>query len=196
MEPKIDRRIKKTRLALKNAYLDLVEQYSDKEITVLMITQHADVNRSTFYTHYSNKNEFLDEILYDVLDGLKTAILKPFANKQKIHVNKLAPTTITIFEYIEKNKRIFRALYVENESFKNELENLFYRIFTEDIHIETKSFIGEANYDIFLHYQTNATLGLIFFWIENNFKHPATYMMDQLTTFSNTQVIYLKKQFG
>ncbi|MBR2565158.1 MAG: TetR/AcrR family transcriptional regulator [Paenibacillus sp.] len=193
MELKIDRRVKKTKLSLKRAYLELIEQYSEQEITVSMIAQYADLNRATFYAHYSNKEEFLEEALCELLEGLREAVLSPFEDNNRINVNTLAPTTVQIFEYIEYNKRIFYALYNSHSDFEKRLEELFYYIFSKDILIEMKSTMGKINYDMFLHYQSKATLGLIFYWIQGNFQYPAKFMMDQLTIFSNTQVINLKK---
>jgi len=193
MDHKIDRRVKKTKSSLKNAYIDLLEHYSEDEITVSMIAQYGDLNRATFYAHYSNKEEFLEESLYDVLEGLREAIISPFVNKNTIKVNTLAPTTVQIFQYVEENKKIFYALYTSHSDFKKRLEELFYHIFSIDVFIDMKSTIGELNYEMFLHYQSNATLGLIFYWIQNKFEYSAEYMMEQLTIFSNTQVIDLKK---
>lgn len=190
---KIDRRIKKTKNSLKNAYIELIKQYAEHEITVSMIAQYADINRATFYAHYSNKEEFLEEALCEVLEGLRKAILTPFENKNRINVNSLAPTTVRIFEYIEKNNRIFYALYTSHTNFEKRLEELFFHIFSEDIKIEMTSTMGKVNYEMFLHYQSKATLGLIFYWIQGNFQYSAEYMMEQLTIFSNTQVNNLKK---
>jgi AcrR family transcriptional regulator len=188
-----DRRIKKTRLALKNAYIDLLEKYTEDQITVVMITQYADVNRATFYDHFSNKSDLLEEILCDVGEGLKEEILAPFKEKNTIKIQTLTPTTVRIFEYIEKHKKAFHALYMSHPVFKQQMEELFFEIFSKDIRMELQSEVGEVNYEMFLHYQTNATLGLIFFWIQNNF-HSATYMMEQLTILSNTKVINLRGQ--
>lgn len=193
MEIKIDRRVKKTKRSLRNAYIDLIEQFPEHAITVSMIAQYADLNRATFYAHYSNKEEFYEEILYDLLEGLREAILSPFEKNNRINVNTLAPTTVQIFEYIEKNKRIFYAMYTSHSEFNKRLEELFHHIFSKDIFIEVKSPIGIVHYETFLHYQTNATLGLIFSWIQGKFKFSAEFMMEQLTIFSNTQVIGLKK---
>src|SRR5690606_4887598 len=190
---KIDRRIKKTKAALKKAYIILMEQFTDQEITVSMIAQYAELNRSTFYTYYSNKEELLEEILCDVLEGLKSAIMLPSHVSETINVNKQAPTTVLIFEYIESKKRVFYALYHGHVEFKTRLEQLFYALFSEDIKMEMQSPIGEVNYDMFLRYQTNATLGLIYYWIENNFSYSTKFMMDQLTVFSNTQIINLRR---
>jgi AcrR family transcriptional regulator len=193
MKPKIDRRVKKTIDSLRNAYLDLIEQYAEQDITVSMITQYADVNRATFYAHYSNKEEFLEESLCDVLEGFKEAILSPFEEQEKINVNTIAPTTIQIFDYIEKNRRVFYAMYASHSDFKKRLELLFYNVFSEDIRIEVQSRMGKINYEMFLHYQTSATLGLIFYWIQCNFQYSKKFMMEQLTVLSNTQVVDLKR---
>ncbi|WP_010095469.1 TetR/AcrR family transcriptional regulator [Ornithinibacillus scapharcae] len=194
MEPKVDKRIKKTKRSLRNAYIELMEKYAEDEITVSMIAQYADLNRATFYAHYSNKEEFLQEALCELLEGFREAILTPFKASNRINVNSLAPTTVQIFEYIEKNQRIFYALYTGHTGFKKHLEELFYDIFSNDILIETESPFGKkVDYEMFLHYQSSATLGLIYYWIQGNFQFSAEVMMEQLTILSNTQVIDLKK---
>lgn len=188
MKLKLDRRVKKTKQALRNAYIDLIEKYRIDEITVLMITQYADLNRATFYAHYSNKEEFLEESLSELLEGFRNAILSPFEESTRINVNSLAPTTIQIFDYIEKNKRIFYAMYKSHADFEKQVKEFFYEVFSRDIILEIRSDLGEVDYEMFLHYQSNATLGLIFYWIQSNFQYTSQYMMEQLTIFSNTQV--------
>ncbi len=158
-----------------------------------MIAQHADLNRATFYAHYSNKEEFLEEAVDELLEGFRKAILEPFQIDTNINVKSQAPTTVEIFDYIEENKRAFYALYLGHAEFKTRLQELFYSIFSEDILIELETAHGEINYDMFLHYQSNATLGLIFYWIQGNFKYTKEFMMEQLTILSNAQVIELKK---
>ncbi|MBN4948821.1 TetR family transcriptional regulator, partial [Staphylococcus aureus] len=48
----IDRRIRKSQVAMRNAFIELLHQHQLEEITVQQIADLADVNRSTFYTHY------------------------------------------------------------------------------------------------------------------------------------------------
>ncbi|WP_342429588.1 TetR/AcrR family transcriptional regulator [Neobacillus sp. FSL H8-0543] len=193
MDERTDRRIKRTRSALKNAYIQLLERFSDEKITVLMITQYANVNRATFYCHFSNKPELLKEMLYDVLEGLKNAILTAFKNEKIIKVSGVTPTTIGIFDYIEKNKKIFHALYFGHEDFKHHVEELFINIFSDNIHMDIESPMGKVNYEMYIHYQTSATLGLIFYWIQTDFQFPSTFMIEQLTMLTNTEVINLRK---
>lgn len=193
MEINVDRRVRKTKKALVNAYVKLVEEYSEEDITVSMIAQYADVNRATFYGHYSNKEEFLEETLCEVLENLRTAIMLPLKTKNRIKVDKLPSTTVQIFNHIEKNKKIFYALYTSHSDFKKRMQELFYSIFSKDITLELQPTETAINYDMFLHYQSNATLGLIFYWLDTECEHSAEFMMAQLTAFSNTKVVDLRK---
>ena len=54
-----DRRVRRTRHRLKEALLSLIEERSYDRITVADITHHADVGRSTFYSHFDSKEELL-----------------------------------------------------------------------------------------------------------------------------------------
>ena len=62
-----DRRVRRTRHRLKEALLQLIEERSYDGITVAEITQHADVGRSTFYSHFDSKEELL-------FDGFEAAL--------------------------------------------------------------------------------------------------------------------------
>jgi AcrR family transcriptional regulator len=189
---KQDRRMRRTRTALQNAYLQLMKNYKEHEITVSMITDEADINRATFYTHFSNKEDFLEEMLFELLAGLENAILRAFDHQNKIKIAKLTPTTKELFLYIEDNKQAFFALSMSHRDFEKRVETLFHHIFTKKIYIETKSPLDEIDYDIFIHYQTKATLSLLNYWIKSNFSYSKEFMMDKLTLLSNTQITSLE----
>ncbi len=58
----LDRRQKKTRQAIQNALLTLMREKPMNKITVSELAATADVNRKTFYNHYSNIQEVRDEL--------------------------------------------------------------------------------------------------------------------------------------
>ena len=64
----MDRRIKKTKDNIKKTYMSLLSNKSCNEINVVDIVNKADINRSTFYFHYSSMNELMDEIENDVIN--------------------------------------------------------------------------------------------------------------------------------
>ena len=49
-----DRRIRKTRAVLKSSLLSLMKEKSVKHITVKELCDKADINRGTFYLHYTD----------------------------------------------------------------------------------------------------------------------------------------------
>lgn len=59
VQEKKDRRTKKTRQVLRAALLALVKEKRYHEISVQDIIERADVARSTFYTHYVDKDDLL-----------------------------------------------------------------------------------------------------------------------------------------
>ncbi|RZU41422.1 TetR/AcrR family transcriptional regulator [Edaphobacter modestus] len=58
-----DPRIRRTRQALQGALRNLMQQKSFDEISVQDITEAADVNRATFYDHYTDKFSLLDAMV-------------------------------------------------------------------------------------------------------------------------------------
>jgi hypothetical protein len=66
----MDRRIKKTKDNIKKTYMSLLSNKSCNEINVVDIVNKADINRSTFYFHYSSMNELMDEIENDVINKI------------------------------------------------------------------------------------------------------------------------------
>jgi AcrR family transcriptional regulator len=62
-----DRRVRKTRTQLSDALASLVHEKPYDEIVVKEILARADVGRSTFYTHYRDKDELLERCLGDLL---------------------------------------------------------------------------------------------------------------------------------
>ena len=58
-----DPRILRTRNLIKNAFLELVKEKDFESISVTDISQKATINRSTFYSHFVDKYELLEELI-------------------------------------------------------------------------------------------------------------------------------------
>lgn len=74
MNPKsVDRRIQRTRRALRDALLALLVERGWDDLSVQDICTRADVGRSTFYLHFPSKEELLVGSLDDLRRGLSAA---------------------------------------------------------------------------------------------------------------------------
>ncbi|MDO4555113.1 MAG: TetR family transcriptional regulator [Lachnospiraceae bacterium] len=64
---KTDRRTIYTKNVIRDSLLALLTQNSYEKITVTSICKQAEITRATFYLHYNNIDEVLDELLDDAL---------------------------------------------------------------------------------------------------------------------------------
>lgn len=67
----MDRRIRKTTSAIKSALIHLLKTEPLDKITIQQIADTADVHRATFYQHYYDKYDLLDQIEYEVLEKMR-----------------------------------------------------------------------------------------------------------------------------
>ena len=61
-----DKRITKTKQSLKQTLIGLVAEKPFEQITVTELCKAASVSRITFYAHYSDKYELVDEVFQDM----------------------------------------------------------------------------------------------------------------------------------
>ena len=69
-----DRRVVKTKRAIKNAFAKLLSQKDINNITISDIAAEADINRKTFYNYYAGIHEVIDEIENDIIRRFDDAL--------------------------------------------------------------------------------------------------------------------------
>ena len=72
----IDRRIRKTRKQLKDCLISLLKTKRIQDITVRELTEMADLNRGTFYLHYKDVFDLLEQTETELLGKLNSVIQK------------------------------------------------------------------------------------------------------------------------
>ncbi len=68
-EVRIDPRMKRTRQLLHQALMELLNEKSFQSITVQDIAQRADVNRATFYDHFTDKYALLEYAIHEMFEN-------------------------------------------------------------------------------------------------------------------------------
>ena len=74
LKKKIDVRVRRTRDALGDALVDLMQEKPFDSITVQDVLDRAQVGRSTFYSHYSDKNDLLMSDADEFFEGIAMAL--------------------------------------------------------------------------------------------------------------------------
>ena len=104
-----DRRVRRTRVRLRQALTQLLEEKELREITVRELTALAKVSRGTFYFHYTDIYDLLAQIEQDQLEGLDALMgaILPSMDSQ-------APpeALLTLFVYLNEHEALCGALYL------------------------------------------------------------------------------------
>ncbi|MFZ4197943.1 TetR/AcrR family transcriptional regulator [Paenibacillus sp. NPDC058898] len=178
-----DRRIVRSKEALKQALLSLLSQKSFSSISITEIVELANYNRGTFYTHYDNKESLLDDILTPLMEELIASFRAPYGEVDVFHIDELPANAVKIFDYIHQNADVYTALFKSDvlPLVRDKMFSALKQIAMEDLDYPR----GELNHELLIIYNMHALLGLVFHWIENNFQYPVPYMRDQLVLMIN-----------
>ena len=68
-----DRRVKKTKAAIRSAFLSLLQKKNMDEITVTELAREANIERKTFYLHYNNITDVIEEVEQTVVEMIEEA---------------------------------------------------------------------------------------------------------------------------
>jgi AcrR family transcriptional regulator len=100
---RLDRRVGKTRRALKEGLTDLILEKGYEAVTVQDIIDRADVGRSTFYAHFTDKEDLLMAILSDL------QVPGPEISSRKAD-DPAFGWTLELFIHFGSARRLFKAL--------------------------------------------------------------------------------------
>jgi AcrR family transcriptional regulator len=98
-----DRRVARSRRALKEALTDLILEHGYASVTVQDVIDRADVGRSTFYAHFLDKDDLLMAILADL------EVPAPDATSWTPE-DPAFGWTLQLFRYFGSGRRLFKAV--------------------------------------------------------------------------------------
>lgn len=107
----MDRRIRYSLMVIKESFIRLLKQKPLSKITVKEICAGADVNRATFYAHYSDQYDLLHQIERELIDGINR-YLNPYDFGDLSQAS--AELLEKILEYVKENAELFGLLLNSN----------------------------------------------------------------------------------
>ena len=113
MEKKMDRRIQRTKMAIREAFITLMNEKGFNAITVSDIAEHANINRGTFYVHYQDKYDLLEKTQSELIDQVQKILLEQNnVNYADIYqFDPPLPIIVSFFTFMKNNASLMRALY-------------------------------------------------------------------------------------
>lgn len=192
MEKKVDRRIRKTKAQLRAGLARLMQKKSMKEITVKELVEEVDINRSTFYLHYTDIYQMLESIEAELMSEITTAIkLHPL---DPMHRDGSYAFITQLFSILEDNRDISCALLGPNGdmAFVNRIEELVAQTVLKRLSNLFPKNIRDIEYTYA--FCLNGCVGMIKTWLSS--ENPETPQhMAELThqLVSNTTHIYLEQ---
>ena len=101
----MDRRQKKTRQAIIDAFVKLLTKTSYEKVSVKDIIDAADVGRSTFYSHFETKDDLARQICFELFDHIFSPVVPPCSTHNFSDMPQNTETRITHILYHLRDKR-------------------------------------------------------------------------------------------
>ena len=108
---KLDRRIRYTTQLLKSSLITLLQTAPISRISVKMLCEEADVNRSTFYAHFTDQYDLLHRVEQEAVSDLRAHIN---SHDMSAHSEQATQALKQILDYVSQNAGLFRVLLSEN----------------------------------------------------------------------------------
>ncbi len=107
---KVDRRVARTRIALREALHTLINEKGYDTLTVEEITQRAGVGRATFYLHYKDKEDLLLEQFIELANDRVRLLAQIPITGWDIQHNPAYVPLLLIFENAVENTALYRVV--------------------------------------------------------------------------------------
>lgn len=175
---KDDRRVKYTKMVLKESFIQLLEKKHISQITIKEICEDADINRSTFYAHYNDQYDLLRKIENELLDNINNHLAE---FDQKDGTLNAVLTVEKIFEYLKENAELCKLLLSERGdfSFQKKIMMLVYdKIITE---LTDKNKITKEDAEYVYSFTITGCVGIVQKWLNDNMKKSPHFMAEMVT---------------
>lgn len=180
-EAKPDRRILKTKKAIYEALVELMQKKKLNSITVTELSAAANINRKTFYTYYSTVNDVLDEGINELISSLKDLM---YAMSEDY--NMLSPQTLFAFlNTIMSDADIARDLFASDNGnilFNRLQKALQETLLKELIDNDIKMNVPPEQYLLISSFVAGGMISAYYEWITNPNQTSLDDMARTLTT--------------
>jgi AcrR family transcriptional regulator len=163
----LDRRVKYTKMVIKDSLLELLKQEPINKITVTQVCELADINRGTFYKYYLDTYDLLDQIESELFQEL----LLEIDQLKYTGIDDMEDFITRLFESIKKKQNICKIIFSGNGN-KEIIQKLFYIVHDKVIEDwkNKNKMMDEKTLDYMFSFLANGSISVIQKWIETGCK--------------------------
>ncbi|KRK47778.1 transcriptional regulator [Secundilactobacillus kimchicus JCM 15530] len=107
-----------TEIRIKKAFIDSINDHGLNRLTVTTLIKRAQINRSTFYSHYLDKYDLTEKLEKKLLDDFAALMEHRLEDSMTINLDKKMAVTAPIIQkcvnYVYQNFALIRALMGPN----------------------------------------------------------------------------------
>lgn len=173
-KPAIDRRIPRTRAMLQHALTSLILKKGYEAITIQDICDEANLGRSTFYAHYTGKDDLkrsgFEHLRKELVDRQREARAAPGAVK-----DRSLGFSLTMFEHARDHIKLYRAM-IGGRGGTVSLGEIR-KILSELVRHELAATVGKNSVDLMprelvVQYVVGAFMAVMTWWLDGGAKLP------------------------
>lgn len=163
---RLDRRSQRTRRLLREALFALIVERGYDGMTILDITERANLGRTTFYLHYQDKDELLQASIQALMQELQ-ADVEPYTGE-------MCPYRVRftrVFTHVAERRLLYRALLQETGSVNTGAMMRAYFVLLLQRYLLAEPEMGalEPIYgEVIAAHAAGALFGLISWWINQD----------------------------
>ena len=161
----LDSRVRRTKRLLRQGLTELLKQKSIKKITVRELSELIDINRGTFYLHYKDIYDLVDQIEKELFDEFERILSNYTISDLGTRPHKIFSD---VCSFLYANREICAALLGDNGDI-NVLLNLREFLRQKCLHdiIETYHIDRIPDYEYVYAYFESGTVGVLRYWLDH-----------------------------
>ncbi len=159
-----DRRVQKTKASLHNALIGLAREKPYPSIVVKEILDRANVGRSTFYTHFRDKDDLLESGIYDVLRSLQDLPRRSSAPE------RLVAFSLPLLRHIDEHRRTAgpRMGREGRATMHAHMEDVLTTVIADQLATAMRVSQAETPMDLVARYVASTFVLVLNQWVEND----------------------------
>ncbi len=180
---KIDRRVKYTKMVLKESLIELLKNKHISKISIKEICEKADINRATFYAHYKDQYDLRLQIENEMIEEINNYLNSySFSSPENISLEML----VKIFEYIKENAEVCIVLLGDTGDI-NFQKKVMMLVQEQCISAWTSiKEIKQEDAEFIYTFYAIGSVGIIQKWLAEDIEKPATEMAALILKLANS----------